>query len=364
MLVIAVGTAVRPLLAAGIRPHLVVLVDASPALLRQFEGVDPDSLRLLVPPQIDPDVLRLFSRQLVSFSSCALPEVDDWMDQVGAPADGLRAGGTVTVTAIDAAVYLGCSEVLVFGFDLACRDDGVSHVPRSMWEHARFDPGELIAVPGNTRPTVLTTRQFASYIEVAGGLLARLRKVGAPPIANITSDGARIPNMPHRLPSTVDPTAWPIRGGLDSIIQARCSGKARASREAVRTALRRVRGQLATFARAAQRASTLCRRATASSGADPSRDRTLLKQEKILTRKNAAFPLLNCALRAESMDALSFLAGTSQKDNDHFEAVHSRCAVYYQTIARQAEWLRERLGAAQDDLAGHRSDQFEDAARS
>lgn len=350
MAVIAVGTAVRPLLAAGIPPDLAVVVDASPLVLRQFDGVEPHTLRLLAPAQIEPRLLQRFADRLISFGTSALPAFDEWMERLGAPVHRLRAGGTVTITAIDAALFLGCAEILVFGFDLAFRDDGITHAAHSIWEEARHDPDSLIAVPGNTRAEVRTSRQFAAYIEVAAGYLAQIRREGAPPVVNVTTDGARIPNAVHRPPSAIDPEQWPLRDGLRQVLDNRLAGERRGDRKATRQALYDIRKQLSTSSRAAERAVRLCRRAADAAGSAPGEDDELRRCEKTLTRKNRAAPLLNDALRAESMHTLSVFAGFGSDDERQFTAVHAQCAQFYQAMADTARWLQQRLRSVQEDL--------------
>ncbi|MDX9981832.1 MAG: DUF115 domain-containing protein [Lentisphaeria bacterium] len=349
MVIIAVGTAYRPLRKAGIDPHLTVLVDGSPVIARQFDEVDTEAGWLVVPPQIHPEVVERFRGRLVSWQSGALPEFRDWLaGQMSAPPDMLGSGGTVTYSAIDAANYLGCPEIYVFGMDLAFQDDGQTHVDNSMYTGRRLDRECLIPVPGNLRPQVWTTRQFASYIELLTGLAANLAATPGRRLLNVNPDGALIPNMIHCLPGDIDPARFAPVPDLAARIAERCPGGLLA-RPGMRQLIADTQKDLDEIETRARKATALCRQ-LAAPGAQtdprtPSRLRRLQKAEARLGETSPGGLLLSVAVRASSMDTLSFCAGIGSGAENGFALVHDKCARYYADLADMIQWLRDELAA-------------------
>lgn len=347
MLIIAVGTAYRPLRAAGIDPHLTILVDGSVLIARQFEDVSTDAGWLVVPPQIHPTVIERFRGRLVSWQSGALPEFRDWLTGPGASAgDILGTGGTVTYSAIDAAHYLGCPEIYTFGLDLAFQDDGQTHAGNSMYTERLASRAGLIPVPGNVRPQVWTVSQFATYIELLAGLAASLAQKPNRRLVNVNPDGARIPNLEHCLPAAIDPARFPRKPALAERLAERCTGGGMTGQDLLGL-LDRTVADLDILDRQARNAVALCRQlATPGAQLDRrtgSRLRRLQKAEARLGESSPGGLLLSTAVRASSMDALAFCAGIAGDDADGFARVHTKCAEYYTDLEKMVQWLREEL---------------------
>lgn len=355
MVLIAVGTAYRPLRAAGIDPHLTILVDGSPLISRQFEHVATDAGWLVVPPQIHPDVVAQFEGRLISWQSGALTEYGEWLGEyLDTPAQMLGSGGTVTYSAIDAAHYLGCPEIYVFGLDLAFQDDGQTHVANSMYTDSRRDREGLIPVAGNVRPQVWTTTQFATYIELLAGLAANLSARPDRILTNVNPDGARIPNLAHCLPEAVDPARFPRQPDIAARIAARCPGGLLPCRKALEL-LATTRADLDEIEMQARKAAALCRQLAATGAQSeprtPSRLRRLQKAETRLGQTSPGGLLLSAAVRAASMDTLSFCATLSSEDKDGFARVHGKCAEYYASLEDMIQWLRRELADTERRIA-------------
>lgn len=346
-LIVAVGTAYRPLCAAGIEPHLTILVDGSPLIARQFEGVSATVGRLLIPPQIHPDVVRLFRGRLVLWHSGALPEFRDWLAlHAGAEADSLGAGGTVTYSAIEAARYLGCPRVYSFGLDLAFQDDGRTHVGNSMYDNCTHARDGLVPVTGNVRPQVWTTPQFATYIEMLAGLAASIAAAPDCELLNVNPDGARIPNMQHCLPGDLDASQFPDSLDCGARIAALCRAPL-APCTTLKTLLSETRKDLCDLEANARRAANLCRK-LAKPGAQSAEQapvwlQRLAKAEARLGRTSPGGLLLSAAVRASSMETIAFCAGIPAADENGFARVHEKCAAYYLELGRVIQWLRQEL---------------------
>ncbi|MDD3118347.1 MAG: DUF115 domain-containing protein, partial [Victivallales bacterium] len=162
VLLIAVGTAMKPLLAAGIEPDLVVALDSDPQTLQQLPDTVPSRTMLLAAPSVPPEWIGRFAGRTWFFSFSGLGNFNHFLDDIGRAPVILNVGGTVALSAIDAAVMTGCRRLIICGLDLAIAADGATHAVNSMYDRHRIDPGELIPVDGNYHRTVPTTRQFAA----------------------------------------------------------------------------------------------------------------------------------------------------------------------------------------------------------
>ncbi len=132
-LIVAVDTAVRPLLAAGIRPHLAVAVDPSEANARHLCGqVNTQGTWLVAEASVDPTVFREYIGRAFTF------KVSDhhpwpWLTASGLGRGSLRAWGSVLTTAFDLACAMGCDPITFVGADLAYTD-GLLYCRHTIYE--------------------------------------------------------------------------------------------------------------------------------------------------------------------------------------------------------------------------------------
>jgi len=135
VLIVAVDTALRPLRAAGIRPHFVVAVDPSELNANHLMGVaDTGGTWLVAEGSIDRRVFSEFTGRTFSF------KVSDhhpwpWLRAHGFDRGPLRAWGSVVTTAFDLACHAGCNPVVFVGADLAYTD-GVHYCRGTIHEDA------------------------------------------------------------------------------------------------------------------------------------------------------------------------------------------------------------------------------------
>jgi hypothetical protein len=358
VVIVAVGTALKPLLAAGIEPHIVVLVDGSPLLRHQFEGVEAPRTSLLVPPQIDPAIVSRFAGRLVTAATAALPMFELWMEDIGAPTDRLQCGGTVTLTALDAALYLGCQDVLVFGLDLAYAESGATHASHSMYDDRSITGERFLRVPGNYGRTVLTTTHFALYTELLGAYVTGLRPEQAARIRSINPGGVAIDGLTCIPPASLEDP--PLRGETQAdpfAVLARAHDVIpRRGREAGLTgAIGRTTRELARLGRRAKRAEELCRSVAEMSEGHRASDvgaeelRKLASVERRMRQpSDNANRLVDAAVQAASMAAVTFCPEAGD-ESTRFREVHLRCALFYQEVHRAAGRLSDRLQVLQSN---------------
>jgi hypothetical protein len=121
-LIIAADTAARPLLNAGIRPHLVAALD--PARINAEHLLDlPDvsDVWLAAEGSVHPAALRAFAGRLFTF------QVGDhqpwpWLTHIGCGRGRLDVWGSVATAAFDLARRMGCNPIVFTGQDLAYTD--------------------------------------------------------------------------------------------------------------------------------------------------------------------------------------------------------------------------------------------------
>ena len=176
-MIIAVDTAVRPLLAAGIHPHVAVSVDPSDINAQHLTGLPPSLMALVGEGSLDASVLPQFNGRTFAF------RVSDhhpwpWLRKLGLDRGSLQAWGSVLTTAFDFAIKAGCNPVVFAGADLAytrglqyCRN--TAYEPR--WQHLETDAERaeafkayLAEKPHSLQPDVhgqptITTREFMQF---------------------------------------------------------------------------------------------------------------------------------------------------------------------------------------------------------
>jgi hypothetical protein len=119
VVLIAADTALRPLLSAGIEPHLVVGLDPSETNGRHLVDLpELPNTWLVAEGSLDPEALPAFAGRIFGF------QVSDhhpwpWLRSVGFARDRLRAWGSVLTSAFDLALKAGCDPIVFVGADLA-----------------------------------------------------------------------------------------------------------------------------------------------------------------------------------------------------------------------------------------------------
>lgn len=121
-MVVAVDTAVRPLLGAGLVPDLIVAVDPSESNARHLVDLpDCAGSALVAEGSVDPLALQTFAdRQFVFRVGDHHPW--PWLMEQGIVRGRLRAWGSVLTTAFDLVLRAGCNPIVFTGADLAFTD--------------------------------------------------------------------------------------------------------------------------------------------------------------------------------------------------------------------------------------------------
>lgn len=117
--VIGADTVLRPLLAGGVRPHLLAGIDPAELNARHLSGVTAlDDVFLAAEGSLHPSAFTGFAGRTFTF------KVSDhqpwpWLRAAGLDRGTLRAWGSVVTTAFDLAVRMGCAPIVFAGLDLS-----------------------------------------------------------------------------------------------------------------------------------------------------------------------------------------------------------------------------------------------------
>ncbi|MDQ7013135.1 MAG: DUF115 domain-containing protein [Planctomycetota bacterium] len=123
VVIVAVQTVLRQLLAAGIKPHFVTALDHHEISRRFYEGLtaaDVEGVTLIVEPKANPAILDVYPGAI----RCVHDEILSQVLGNGFAHDGcgIAPGATVAHMAYSFARHLGCEPVLLIGQDLGFTD--------------------------------------------------------------------------------------------------------------------------------------------------------------------------------------------------------------------------------------------------
>jgi hypothetical protein len=162
VVVIAVQTVLKQLLAMGIKPDFVCALDYHEISTRFYEGLtasDVEGVTLVVEPKASPAILQAFPGEIRCVGDDVLDRIIG--PELTKPAGELPPGATVAHLCYYLARYLGCDPVLLIGQDLGFTD------------HQYYSPGAAIhqvwaAELGEFR--TLETMEFERIMRMRGWL--------------------------------------------------------------------------------------------------------------------------------------------------------------------------------------------------
>ena len=162
-LLIAVDRSLKPLILAGVVPHIVCTSDMDAVLLSLFRGYEiPDSVALLYDRDCFNEVPRTWKGPLITYDHYY--DVGIWQSTFFGHRGFLCKNFTVSHTAMYAAAAMGCNPVILTGVDFAYPSKidhhakGAVEVGQEALEMAAY---HWLDIPGNVLPTVRTTEVFS-----------------------------------------------------------------------------------------------------------------------------------------------------------------------------------------------------------
>ncbi len=198
-LVIAAGSALKPLRARGIRPHMTVAIEWRDSVLQQFGDVSLDGIHLLLSAVSHPRLFGLGSARTWIELPGSSP-ASTWVGETLNIPHEFSEGGSVAHTVYSTAWLLGCDPIVLVGQDLALGPAGRTHSALSVHGHIHAPPADANRDPASERPRyvlpgyhggeVETLREFYCY---HAWFEDRFRTDAAQrTIVNATEGGARI----------------------------------------------------------------------------------------------------------------------------------------------------------------------------
>lgn len=134
-LIIVVGTALRPVLQAGIEPDLVVTADGGKPNYLHFEGIRLEMVDLVYHPLVYPRIVSEHGGPRWTMDGDFL--FNGWLQKITGTSKGdVLMGPSVANVAFDLAFKLGLNTIVLIGQDLAFTD-GLSHAKGTLQQDER-----------------------------------------------------------------------------------------------------------------------------------------------------------------------------------------------------------------------------------
>lgn len=188
--IIGVGTSLKAIQNTGVRPDIVVSVDPAEANWKHFQSTDYDDVYLVGDILSYYKILDQHNGKKFFFSTSAYNVIQKLLpDEYGLPP--LRGGGSVSHSAMELALLMGCEPVIFIGQDLAIKEDGTTHASNTIYSVEKDESGEsLMEVEGIDGTNVETPVRFYSFLRWFEKRLAMLPEKKL--IIDATEGGAKI----------------------------------------------------------------------------------------------------------------------------------------------------------------------------
>jgi hypothetical protein len=159
--ILAVDTALRPLLAAGVMPHAVMIADPTELNATHIAGVMPESVYLIAEQAVHISAFQAAAKRFV-FGLGLFP--DSLFAKFGLPKSCLGAWGSVATTALDFACRTGANPIIFTGQDFAYSWDR-DYASHTIFHGRTFVVTQAPTVPGRDifGNEVRTTENFIGY---------------------------------------------------------------------------------------------------------------------------------------------------------------------------------------------------------
>lgn len=185
MSIICVSTVLSKLLNNGIHPDYVVATDPKKRTYNHFKELSDSSTTLVVSSTASwlfGEYYRGKKYLVPSDSIIALNE--HFMANNIIP---WNIGSTVSILAINLAIYLNAKTIKLFGLDLAF-PNGVSHAKGTM-DYKEYDTTKLISIKSVNNSQVYTNKQFMIYLQQIEDLISKYPDIS---FINYSDNGAMI----------------------------------------------------------------------------------------------------------------------------------------------------------------------------
>jgi len=335
---ICVGNALKNLLSSGIKPEFSVSIDSDTLIKKQYDGLDLDRICLLSGLYSYTDVMKIFDGRTFIFTTSSVPEFEEWLEGAGVKIPYLASGGTVALTSIDIAVYLGVEKVILCGLDLCCAEDGTTHASKTIYGNEKCGKENLVEVKGNYGKKVYTTVQFSSYIEMLNAYLGDIKKRFDVKIYNATNGGALIEKVEVIDPAEIVNLAATVNlSDKNAIISRSLTDGMKRDKEKFLEYFRSTMAELGEISVLASHALEACNVMMSSRLEQAGSGRLLGELEQLdveIRKKNKGLLLANSALKVLFMDMK-----IENVDKNDTRAVLESNRRFYEHLRGASEWI-------------------------
>ncbi len=187
-IILATGTVFRKLMNAGITPDYVIVTDANPRVYHQIAGYENSSVPMLYLSSASKSFAQNYKGRKYIICQRDFDKAEDFAREKNLML--FQTGGSVSTTALDIGISLGCERILFLGLDLAFTDHYVHAADTSRRELASTqDLRQIIDINGNQIYTSKSLDIYRQWIE------NRIRQVKGIEFIDATEGGARIEGM-------------------------------------------------------------------------------------------------------------------------------------------------------------------------
>jgi hypothetical protein len=216
VLLIASGSSIQGLLHHGLEPDLIVSIDPGEWNRRVFEKLDVSQIPFLYVPALKHSAIR---DDRSPFLLHAYVDVDTLANYIMDPGDEdviLQTSTTVAGAAVQAAVWMGCRDIVFIGHDFSFPGDavyaaGVSHAPEVLLKR-RVADAELVVpnVAGGENRTNKAMLVLKHDTEDALAKLPFVRFYNASPVGAVIrhTEPLALDELPVRLKAEPRPAGW------------------------------------------------------------------------------------------------------------------------------------------------------------
>lgn len=190
MIILAVETAFRKLLSLGVAVDYVIVTDANVRVYRHIEGLENQKASMLYLSTAYKGFAKNYQGKKYLICQNGYEKAEKKAEENGW--NLYETGGSVSTTALDVCIRLGCRAVAFVGLDLAYTND-LGHAEETGHKKNIVDVGDMQKVPAVGGGTVPTSRVFTIYNQ---WIAKRVTKADVKmPVYDATEGGAVIPGL-------------------------------------------------------------------------------------------------------------------------------------------------------------------------
>lgn len=379
VLIISIGQTVKSLAAAGIKPHLVHILESRNVAHQLTDAGTQEDLNVVLAPDCHSDVFDVPVKSCF-VSTTANSPMGRWIEAARPKSCYPLGGGTVAQGAVGLAQMLGANPIMLIGQDLAFTD-GRAYAKDSCYDFVGIEiaddgsceftngkqkvallgdkdldtvrdrlPADVIWVDGwEEGERVPTWRAYAAFIEQYRDIGSFLSMSGTR-LVNCTEGGARIPGVDHlRFVDALTEHAEEPHWALERIAELYASAETFEHSD-LEEPIRRARKSLDRIERETKKALRFSDRAESSVvGAKTDQEtvdllRRLARYEKKVRRQLTQIPWLDALVQPEIYNAMAATRRTERQEpsvEELFEESRFLLEATRRGVGRARQWFED-----------------------